>query len=385
MIVAVMNKANPASDFAVARRQLDEFRSLVGLDTPAFLIPHDFALSETLADRIVPMRQGDASLMNFLTSLDVPAIKQRVYRSTVAHFAACAGGFLEHAGEVGAALRTAALEFKERTASAASTYDPAPGSAVGGLFHEYVQNRRGMLFRWIGSGSKLIVKGATAVGRTLTGALRRRATLEPTTHTPSDVELRAAHGKALERIARELAADLFALARNWREPASHLVMEQLHQLDVDRAVVAVVEQTLHAENVTEEFRKHAYRMLDTWWNDHKGKRRVLEALDGVLAVTPAAIAIPISLHTGGIGVAETLIVAGPVVEQFVARVIEYQFGDALFDFLSPWRRDQQKALERALLEHLTVPAVTGLRAYLDVFDGAIMADLKRWQKQCLTV
>ena len=54
------------------------------------------------------------------------------------------------------------------------------------------------------------------------------------------------------------------------------------------------------------------------------------------------------MRTFGLGVAETVVVAGPIVEQFVARVIEYQFGDALFDFLSPWRAEQRQALVNAL-------------------------------------
>ena len=52
-------------------------------------------------------------------------------------------------------------------------------------------------------------------------------------------------------------------------------------------------------------------MLDTWWEDHKGRRRALEALDAVLAVMPAAIAAPIALHTGGLGAAEAAVFLGP--------------------------------------------------------------------------
>src|SRR5690606_30744624 len=116
-------------------------------------------------------------------------------------------------------------------------------------------------------------------------------------------------------------------ARNLKEPAAHLVSSPVKRLDVDTAVAAVARQTLRMESVSQAFREHANRTLETWWTDHRGRRRALEALDTMLAVMPAAIAAPLSIYAGGLGVPETLIVAGPIAEQFVARVVEYQFGD----------------------------------------------------------
>src|SRR3989304_5499081 len=46
MIFPVMNKANPADDFATARAQLKEFCRDAGLDSPTcFVIVHDFTLA----------------------------------------------------------------------------------------------------------------------------------------------------------------------------------------------------------------------------------------------------------------------------------------------------------------------------------------------------
>ena len=103
----------------------------------------------------------------------------------------------------------------------------------------------------------------------------------------------------------------------------------------------------------------------------------------LLAITPAAIAVPLSIQTGGIGVAESVALAGPLVEQLVARVIEYQFGDALFDFLSPRREEQRTALERALRTHIVEPCLAELRPYADALEGDIMTELRKWQVQCL--
>lgn len=383
VVVPVMNKANPEDDYAIARRQLDEFKSDVGCDGPAFVLPHDFSIGRDL-DRPIRALDGDDRLDEYLLSLDVPAIKERVYRSTVDHFISRAETFLDHAGSVAGVLRSVADEMESRAASYSQRYDPAPGSEIGGLFHEYVQSRRGAVFRWIGESSKVVVKGASAVGRGIQNAFRRRAVLEAPPKRQTDKEVREAHARAIERIARDLAADYIETARNLREPAGHLVEKPLEDLDVESAVNQVVSQTLHSENISEEFKRHAYKLLDTWWDDHKGKRRILEALDGILAITPAAIAVPISLHTGGLGVAETVVVAGPIVEQFVARVIEYQFGDALFDFLSPWRAEQQQALADALADRVAGPALQPLREALEPLEGDIMTELRRWLESCRT-
>ncbi len=383
VVVPVMNKANPEDDFAIARRQLDDFRANVECEGPAFVLPHDFSVGKQL-DRPILSLDGDERLDEYLLSLDVPAIKERVYRSTVDHFASRAERFLDHADSVADVLRSVANEMEARAKTYAQRYDPAPGSEIGGLFHEYVQSRRGALFRWIGDSSKVVVRGASAVGRGIQNAFRRRAVLEAPPPKQTDKDVREAHARAIERIAHDLAADYIETARNLREPAGHLVEEPLDALDVDAAVAKVVSQTLHSESISEEFKKHAYKMLDAWWDDHKGRRRVLEALDGILAVTPAAIAVPISLHTGGLGVAETVVVAGPIVEQFVARVIEYQFGDALFDFLSPWREEQQQALAAALSDHVAGPALQPLRAALAPLEGEIMTELRRWLESCRT-
>jgi hypothetical protein len=383
VVVPVMNKANPEDDYAVARRQLEEFRADVGCDGAAFVLPHDFGIAK-VPNRPIPSLDGDQQLSDYLLGLDVPAIKERVYRSTVDHFLSRAESFLEHAESMGDVLRSVADEMESRAGSYSQRYDPAPGSEIGGLFHEYVQSHRSAVFRWIGDGSKVVVKGASAMGRGLRNALRRRAILEAPPQRQTDKEVRESHARAIERITRDLASDYIETAQNLREPAGHLVEGPLHDLDLEEAVESVVGQTLHTESISDEFKRHAYKLLDVWWEDNKGKRRILEALDGILAVTPAAIAVPISLHTGGLGVAETVVVAGPIVEQFVARVIEYQFGDALFDFLSPWRAEQQQALQTALLDNVTTPALRSLYDALEPFDGDTMDELRRWLESCRT-
>ena len=77
-------------------------------------------------------------------------------------------------------------------------------------------------------------------------------------------------------------------------------------------------------------------------------------------------------------------VAGPIVEQFIARVVEYQFGDQMFNFLAPWREEQQLGFQQALERHITQVALTDLQHLLDTLDGEAMASLETWIEQCQT-
>jgi len=166
-----------------------------------------------------------------------------------------------------------------------------------------------------------------------------------------------------------------------REPAGHLVGDKLQSIDIETAVAKVVDDTLKADDISQEFREHAKRLLDAWWADNTGKRRVLEGLDAILAVAPAAIAAPFVL-TAGVGGPEAVFIAGPLVEQFLARVIEYQFGDEMFDFLSPWTAEQRGSLENALVAHIATPTLGPLIDYCEVLDGELAGELKQWQEQC---
>ena len=383
VVVPLMNKANPANDYTVARGQLEAFCEAMGYDPELrFVIPHDFTFAEHFTDPIQSL-DGRTDLRAYLESLDVPAIKERVYKATVTHFAREAGDFISHAEDVGARLRGVVDDFNHRAGTFASRYDPVPGQAVGGLFHEFVQQKRSPISRWVGSMSKSAVRGAGVVGRTVTRAFRNRTTLDTEALPPSETELRGHHAQEIEHVARDLLTTYLESAHAMREPAAHLVRGAANDLDSEAAIGRVRDETLRGESVSQEFREHASRVLDNWWNDHAGKRRVLIVLDNFLAVMPAAIAAPLSIYTGGVGVPEAVLFAGPVVEQFVARVIEYQFGDAMFDFLSPWKKEQQEQLAAALRHHVAAPCLENVQEFVAVFEGTSMMEMKKWQQACL--
>jgi hypothetical protein len=383
VVIPVMNKANPENDYAVARQQLDEFRADVGTQAPRFVVPHDFHVAQRY-DQPIACLDDAPGLRLYLESLDVPSIKERVFRATIEHFAKETGAFLTHVDEVAAQLRSVAEEFHTRARHASELYDPAPGEAVGGLFHAYVQSKRGPVRRVIGNASMKVARGAASMAKGLRDAFRVRAQLENEATAQSDEEIHALHAAAIERIVRDLATGYIESGQNLREPTAHLLKNGIDIVDLDPARRAVTRQVLRTESVSDAFRAHAEAMLDSWWNDNTGKRRVLEGLDALLAVAPAAIAAPISLYTGGVGVSEAVVIAGPMVEQFMARVIEYQFGDAMFDFLSPWRTEQQEALELALRQHLCDPYLIEVLAYCEVLEGVIVTDMRRFHEQCRT-
>src|SRR5690606_31495746 len=128
----------------------------------------------------------------------------RVYKGSVAHFGSQAADFLDGLDEVAAALRQAKAEFAQRTADYAGQYDPVPGAKVGGLFHEFVQSKRGPVRRWIGSTGKAVARGAGAVGRSVRNAFVRRAAMESAEGAPSEEDVREVQAQQVERITREL-------------------------------------------------------------------------------------------------------------------------------------------------------------------------------------
>ncbi len=384
VIVPVMNKANPANDFAVARRQLADFCADVGTDSPVFVIPHDFSIGDNLQTPVRAL-DGALELRAHLESLDVAAIKSRVYEGTVARFIADAESFLGRLEAAAEPLREVDDALAGLVDAAAETYDPVPGREVGGLFHAYVQSKRGPIRRTIGATSATVVRGAGALTRAVRGAFVRRATLEapdtPAANAADDA-LRALHRDAVERIARDLVAECADRARTFGQPARGIIGDRFAELDAEAACAAVSAEALHPGPLSEAFEQHAQKTLDAWWQDHKGRRRALEALDAVLSVMPAAIAAPIALHTGGLGAAEAAVFLGPFAAQFVARVMEYQFGDALFDFLSPWKKEQRARLRGALAAHVAGAGLAPLHAALGAMQGEPLDTMRSALESC---
>lgn len=382
VVLPLMNKANPADGYAVAREQLAAFREDVGLgDAPCFVLPHDHEIGRRYNRPILALGRA-GSLWEHLESLDAPAIQERVHRDTVRHFAAQAADFLDRAEDFADALRRVEADFTTRAAAHADRYAPQPGAKMGGLFHEFIQGKRGRLTRGIGTASRGIAKGVGAVGRGVRRIVAGAVTLEadPARHTED--RLQAFHRRMLEEIGDALATEYLKEARALPEPARRLVLDQMRALDLEAAARAAARQALANDDLSEAFRRHAQRQLEAWWADHRVARNALLALDGALAAAPAAIAGFFAINTAGVGAPEALIVAGPVMEQVAARAVEYQFGDQMFNFIAPWRAEQRAVCREALLDHVTRPSLAALRGMLAAFEDETMDTLRDSLQRC---
>lgn len=383
VVLPVMNKADSANGYEVARAQLAEFIKATHLvQPPCFVVEHDFAMAGNYRAGRVRALDGSGTLREYIEGLDIAATREAVLAATLKRLLFHAEDFAERCEEYAERLRRLKEEFDERAERISKRFEPLPGAAVGGLFHEFVQSKRGRIDRAIGDASRVVTKGATIVGSTVSRMVRSRASLEHVRRDDTEAQLREKHSRQVEQLAQELAAGFFDSVRNLDPAVSGLVAQGLSRLDVDAAAGCVSAATVKASGVSDDFRRHAEGLLERWWQDHRGKRMVIEALDRILLVAPAGIAGVLSVQTAGIGLPEAMIVAGPFVEQFAARVMEYQFGDAMFDFISPWRKEQQEALARALREHVAHPALDDALRALDALEDEPMAELRRTLNQC---
>jgi hypothetical protein len=383
IVLPIMNKANPERGYEIARQQLETFRDSIGLvDAPSFVVPHDYDILRKGGAEQIRRIDAEGTLRDYLDTLDPIKVKERVYAQTAARFLQQSSELLTRVGALADTLHTVVDSFEEASRRHAKRYDPMPGTAVGGLFHAFVQGKRGSVDRAIGSASRAFANGVGYAGRKVRDAITSRTLLQAPAWEDSEDKVRKQNQRKIEQISADLAANYLEQARTLGAPAAHLVLPILERMDIDGVTTRVARSTEQHGGITDDFRAHAERMLEAWWHDNRGKRMVIEALDKVLLVAPAGIAGVMSVHTAGVGVPEAMIVAGPLMEQFAARVMEYQFGDAMFDFISPWRLDQQEALERALREHQAHPVLEQVQQVLDALEERPGAELKRSYEAC---
>lgn len=383
VVLPIMNKALPANEYEVAREQLATFRESIGLtDSPSFVVPYDANLLTKGGAEQICRIDAPGTLKDYLDTLDPVKVKEKVYAQTAARFVELSSDLVARVSLLTDTLHKVVDSYEDAARRYAKRYDPAPGTAVGGIFHSFVQGKRGSVDRAIGSASRSFANGVGFAGRKLRDAIASRVMLQAPKWDDTEDKVRKQNLRRIEEITADLAAHYLEQARTLGEPAAQLIVPALERMDMDGVSTRVARSAEQQGGISDDFRAHAERMLEAWWHDNRGKRIVIEALDKVLLVAPAGIAGVMSLHTAGIGVPEAMIVAGPLAEQFAARVMEYQFGDAMFDFISPWRRDQQEALERALREHQAHPVLEPVLRVLDALEERPGAELKRSYQAC---
>lgn len=366
-ILPLMNKANPANDFATARTQLREFAQDIGLEhAHSFAIPHDFTLSENFAHRDIAALEGTPPLFDYLASLDAAEIKEHVYRDTLRHFAREAEGFLGEVKKAAAELQAAERAVAQIAQAAAQHYEPKPGAQIGAVMLEFVHSKRGVFGKAIGTASKGFLNLSSAGARYLSRALLKRDVLGPPP-PPSAQETDRINEEELKRSVREVLSALYAECDRLPGEAGALLRDPLDALDADTIQVAVLRETIKAESVSADFKRHAFAVMDTWWQEERTQRMLVEFFDTALMVAPAAFV----LHTiPGTGIGEYAAAVGSsFLEQVAIRALLLQFGGRIVPLIAPWQTEQREALAKALADQLAAPALANIRSAAAVLEG----------------
>ncbi len=383
IVLPLMNKANPAEDYATARSQLGDFCREVGLDNPpCFVVPHDFDVDTRYGDTIHSL-EGDLPLWEYLESLDVAAIKTHVFRDTVSHFAHQAEDFLERTDQLAGMLRSVIHDFESRAEAMAGTYDPEPGTEVGRLLHDHIKARRGVLSRSVGRVSGMVAKGLAPVRALANRAMGRTGGAGAARRARTEEEIAECRERAVATGARNLAQGYSDSAHALQPPANVLVRDALNRLDADAAVRTVVDQTIESEGLSDRFRAHVERTLEDWWRDHAVKRQILMELDAILVVAPTAICVPLSFYSGGVGVPEVTAVAGILGGGFFEQVLLHQLSDRWLKLIGPWRDEQQRRFADALCTHITAPCLAGVHEALAPFENDAVETMRKSRELCL--
>jgi len=382
VIVPLMNKANPENDFAVARAQIGDFAREIGFDgVTRFAVGHDFGLAKHLSAPIEPL-DGQPPLRAYLESLDAAGIKAQVYRESVAHFVSQTGGFLERAQEIFSLIAGVEREFEHHAGHCAERYDPQPDESVGELLHEYITARRGRISRSVSALGARIGRNLAPISAYALRAVRERAALDVSVPEPTPGELAQQTVKTIERYTCDFLRDLIQTARNLSEPARGIVSQALEFLDADEAIEAVTARMAAPEELSESFRAHVRQTLERWWQERPLRRFLLQELDALLLFSPAAVAVPIAIHTGGVGAPEMAAAISPLAGVFFARIMEHQLADQWLDLIGPWRVEQQARFRAALEEDILDRCLTPLRRALDAFGPDTLETLRRHRESC---
>jgi len=375
VVLPLMNKANPAGDFATARVQLQEFCSDTGLVKPTcFAVAHDFGIADDFGGRDVGALGGGAALFEYLCALPVGEIKEAVYRETLRHFVVGTEGFLAETARAAAELHAAVRAIEQIAIANAQHYDAQPGAQMGLLLLDFVHSKRGMIGQKYEAVMKkaLDVSGGIARGvvRLLGGGGASGSAVAPTVPEADHI-----NQEDLKRHVSETLRDFYDECERLPPAAVALLRPALDTIDAASLEAAVLRDTLKAESVSESFRQHAFQVMEQWWQEEKGQRMLVEFSDKLLMIAPGVI---YALAMPGTGVGELAALAGSsVVEQVAVRALVFQFGGRIVRLIGPWQQEQREALRTALIAHVAAPALTEIRAALAVLEGEEVVAMRR--------
>lgn len=384
-VIPVMNKANPANDFAAPRAQLAEFVQDAELENGlSFVMPFDYAVEHDV-HREIHALDDDISLDAYLRGLDVTALKRSVYHDTLEYVLFESAQFLERLNALRDRLGAVAPSYEKRAHTLASVYTPQPGEAMSKLLHEQIRVQRSKVVRGIARVNDAAARGLKPMAR----FMKHRVLGMPAPREISAEErlemLREHQRDHIVRIANDFATVLYESVRDMEPVTGGLMHDALDDLDVDQAVNDIGEEMLgEGSDLSDAFKEHVMRTISQWWHDNPAQRRLLLELDALMVFAPTAIAVPVAVFSAGIGAPEMMAIAGPMAGEFVARVMENKFADQWVGLLQPWQQEQREKLAGGLQTYMTMPALRVLAEAATVLDSGYVEQLRSYWEQCQT-
>lgn len=379
VVLPLMNKANPANDFATARAQLREFLQDAALGpVPSFVVQHDFTLEQHYDTHAIAALDGGENLFTHLSSLDAVEIKECVYRDSLRHFAHEANGFLDAAQQLGKEIDSAQRALQNLASETARRYDPRPGAQVGLLMIEFVQSKRTRAGKALGAASKGLLRVTSAGARFVSKTVLGRDVLAPAPRPAHEYD--RINEENLKHTVDQFLLDLYAACDRLPAGLAGLVRPRLDALDHAALQQAVRADTIQAESISADFRRHAFGVMEAWWNEERMQRTMIQVVDATLAVVPALLVIK---TIPGTGIGEYLAAAGSsFAERLAAEALVARFGGRIVPLIAPWQQEQRGVLEAALQKNITEPALEELRAALALVDGDTQQAMKQALQRC---
>lgn len=383
LVVPVMNKANPNNGFASAKAQLTAFAQDACLEEPTcFVLPFDYGLEVDMS-RDIPALEKDASLMTYLSGLDVTEVKRRVYHDTLDYFLEASGTFLERAEALRARMREAPLSFERRARGLASAYFPQPGEKMGVLLHEQIRVQRSSIVKGIARFNDVALRGMKPMGAFLRRHVLRGGGFHAVSEQDRVNALREHQRNHVKQIALGFAAQLTEYARDMEPMMGGLIREGLAEIREDEAVEAIIHEMLgDTGRLSETFREHLAQTVERWWQNNPDQRQLLLELDAFIVFAPSVLLALVGALTAGVGAPEFMALASPAAGEVLARIMESKYSEQWVSLLQPWQEEQRGKLVKCLMDRFAKPALDPVYDVLRVFDDEHIDKLKKDWKSC---
>ncbi len=395
LIVPVMNLLeDTAPARGIARRQISDFFAYIlapyreseapaePYEGPAFVLPRSSSAANALLPCPVALDNPDLTLMSYLTSIDALALKNKILRESLEHFTEQGEGFLARAAIVHGAVQSCIRRIEGLARAAAANYTPKPGREVLTVVYEFIQQHAHWPDRMLGAATAQVLKIPDRFVKSF-----RRMFSKKAGPLYSEEQFTQERTRKLKEIIHALYGGCIASARELRRQfpyAAVVVEEGLKDLEPTRVAETVAGETLDTASYIGPYKTFAYQELEARWREWRFRWKVRLLYDFGLLGSWAGVLVLLSVKGWAPGLPLSEILASftvPVAQHTVTHAALYLWGDKLAGLIDRWQSLQRAALERAILTHLTHPALGALRE-VDAALNEHMNRMKELNKQC---